>query len=304
MNAVQRVGLLVALGAVAAVGAVVLSRTMGGEWPILPLAVWGIVFITIRAPASVDRTEMGRNKRGESRRDRQVTRSTEMMHAEIGAQIRAGHEVRERLGTEGYELLLEAQGSVNRILSTEAARQGWLGAAEGLRFDVELESITATLDRAADMRSAIAESVAVLDSSSEDAGLVEDARTAVDSLEESVRSRVMLLQRAAAEAIKVDRVLARERAEARLVERRDLARSRLTGLLHGERIRPTESTSNPTDAITALAAAFLELKGVIDRQPAIAEITRAASSDRSATDPATREPARRSRIARFRRRRG
>ena len=100
----------------------------------------------------------------------------------------------------------------------------------------------------------------------DDEAILREAETSVKALRAEVKQRVKILEGCATQAREVDRLLAEERRQQKLDERRDEARQQLAAELFHVGARPTELESDTADAVAARVAAFRELKNIVDEQ--------------------------------------
>ena len=228
-------GVLGVLGIVAVVSSIGLATTVGDGWPLLPLLLWLVIFVGAWYWTTSEPT-------------------------------RWPDEPREEFGEEGTELIERADAAVGRILSSEAASLGWLGDPAELDFKPDLMMIADNLKKAQALRKVMAELSALPTPTADDNRLLEEARSAVRKLEEAVRTRVKTLEECADESAKVDRSLCDEEEQARITERRDDVRSRLSAMLYGVEVSGESQPSESADAVKARVDAFRELKGMIDEQ--------------------------------------
>lgn len=172
---------------------------------------------------------------------------------------------RREFGEAGAELFEYAERAVGVIGASEAARTGWLGDPADFDFGADLEMIADTLRRAEEIRTVTAEASSIRNFSESDKKMLHDAKLEVARLENSAGQRAKLIGECALEAEGIDRVLREERESVVMAQRRAALRNRLGPILYGSSSVPTDAPSESADAVTARAAAFHELKALIDR---------------------------------------
>jgi hypothetical protein len=263
---------LVALMFVAIIVSIVLAIKAGAMWPLLPFVVWFFIFSALR-----DRAKSGPQRKS-GKKHAQVMRDTEVRDREAERQWLLERERIDEFGEEGVRLIARANDAVERILATEAAREGWLGKLDDLDFSADQSMITENLKQVSAFRLVIAELVAIPNRTVDDDRLRKDAAQAVGLLEAAVRQRVRMLLGCAHEAEEVDRILERERKEAHIAEKRDDVRSRLAAMVYGVELASTDRDSESADAVNARVAAFRELKGGIEIPPRNEEVVREDSN--------------------------
>lgn len=168
-------------------------------------------------------------------------------------------------GSAGARLFEEAEASVSRIAASEAARTGWLGDPADFDFHADLEAIADNLRRAGKIRTVTANASSIQDLTESDKQMLHDAQLAVAKVESSVRKRVKLIGECAQQADDIDRKLREDRESVEMAKRRDELRDRLGPILYGSGKMPPEAPSESADVVTARAAAFHDLKALIDR---------------------------------------
>lgn len=246
----REVNALIALGFAAVVVAAVLVETVGGMSLLLPFVVWFLVFSVLRNRSN------GTHPTILMRATKAELREAERKRAALALE----RERIEEFGEEGVRLIARASGAVQRILATEAAREGWLGQSSDLDFSGDQIMITESLKRVTALRIVIAESVAMPDRTADDNRLIKDAENAQSDLQAAVRQRVRKLLACAHGAEEVDQVLRREREELLIADRRDDLRSRLAALVHRTEIASTNRDLDSADAVSARVAGFHELR--------------------------------------------
>ena len=168
-------------------------------------------------------------------------------------------------GSAGARLYEKADASVAEIAASEAARTGWLGDPADFDFRADLESIAANLRRAEEIRAAAADASSIRDFSQADKQMLHDAKVEIAKLENSVNQRVELIGKCAQQSADIDRALREERESVVMAKRREELRGRLGPILYGSQKLPIDSPSESADVVTARAAAFHELKALIDK---------------------------------------
>ena len=116
------------------------------------------------------------------------------------------------------------------IVSSEAARTGWLGEVE---FAPDLEDIEANLLKARALRRKSDDLSALPKANDDDRKIIAEAKTTIAHLERRTKERVELLERCASEAHLIDESLRREREEVRLAEKREELHGELAAMLYG-----------------------------------------------------------------------
>ena len=168
-------------------------------------------------------------------------------------------------GTAGARLYEQADASVSMIAASEAARTGWLGDPADFDFRADLEAIAANLRRAEKIRTVTADASSIRDFSPTDKQMLQDAKAEIAKLESSVKQRVELIGKCAQQAADIDRALRVERESVVMAKRREELRGRLGPILYESQPMPSDSPSESADVVTARAAAFHELKALIDK---------------------------------------
>ena len=168
-------------------------------------------------------------------------------------------------GSAGTRLYEQADASVSQIAGSEAARTGWLGDPADFDFRADLEAIAANLRRAEKIRAATADASSIRDFSQADKQMLHDANVEIAKLENSVKQRVDLICKCEQQAADIDRALREERESDVMAKRREDLRGRLGPILYGSQKMPIDSPSESADVVTARAAAFHELKALIDK---------------------------------------
>lgn len=170
----------------------------------------------------------------------------------------------DEFGVDGVELLDTAHAAIERIERSEAAIDGWLG--DDLDFAGDLTTISENCRTTRELDRLITELGDLADPGTDDLAMLEDARTKARHLEVESRQRVDDLRMCAEKAEEIDRSLRDDRARAQLAARRDDVRSRMAATLYGIDIAPSSAPSSSVDKITAIAAAYAEIRGKADRE--------------------------------------
>lgn len=248
-----------ALSVAAFIAVVILGSVKPGAW-FIPVLLWVLVFVAVRNSAPLKETDQQRCVR-EAAEHRQAAED------EKRAAARRAVAERQRVDSftkDGLALLVRGRSAVNRVKSTEAARDGWLGEPAELDFSADLTMISESLLQARRIEKMVQRSRAIPDPSPDDNAMVRDAEKTVTTLRAESGKRVTLLEDCATQAREVDRLLAQERRQRELDEHRDDVRQRLAAELYGAEIRPSQRDSDAADAVAARVAAFRELKTVVD----------------------------------------
>lgn len=166
----------------------------------------------------------------------------------------------EEFGADGVAMLDGAKAAIDRITRSEAATGGWLGDPQDLDFTGELATIRQNCRATRELDELIKELSDLAAPDSDDLAMLADARTKVQDLESRSRERVNTLQTCAEKAEQIDQSLRDDRAREALARKRDDVRARLAAKLYGVDATPS-SASSSVDQITALAAAYAEIKG-------------------------------------------
>ena len=135
---------LVVLGMLAVGVAVVLGFSAGDAWPLLPIAVWIAIYLALR--------EWARTRPQRERAKAQQTAQAKRRRVD-------------EFGADGVQLMDRADAAVRRIMSSEAATQGWLGE---LDFTGDVSMIADTLRKVTALRTAAAEWAAIPNATADD----------------------------------------------------------------------------------------------------------------------------------------
>lgn len=243
----EEVAFLVVLGLIAVAVAVISLAYLlvDGVW--LPLLMWAMIFVLMR-------------ERARNRARRQAAETARALKQQKVLLVRRRSD---EFGKDGVELLDKAERAIRRIVSSEAAREGWLGE---LDFRPDLSLIRTNLRSLRLLRAAMTDLSMLPHRNSDDIRTLQDAERVVAERNKSIRERVDMLGKCAREAEQIDRTLREEREQARVAARRDDALSRLHGMLYGVQAAPLGTASDAADAVTARVSAFRELKGHITEQ--------------------------------------
>ena len=233
---------LVVLGMLAVGVAVALGFGAGDAWPLLPIAIWIAIYLALREWA---RTRPQRER------------------AKAQQKMQAKRRRVDEFGADGVQLMDRADAAVRRIMSSEAATQGWLGE---LDFTGDVSMIADTLRKVTALRTAAAEWAAIPNATADDDRMLRDAQRAAAKLETAAAERVKVLHDCSLQAEQVDQTLHQQREQAAITQQRDDVRSRLDAMINGVERTPSGPSSDSTDAVKARVAAFLELKGIIEEQ--------------------------------------
>ncbi len=168
-------------------------------------------------------------------------------------------------GSAGARLYEQAAAAVSTIAASDAARTGWLGDPADFDFHADLAAIAANLRRAEKIRTVTADASSIRDFSPADKQMLQDAKAEIAKLESSVKQRVELIGKCAQQASDIDRALREERERDVMAKRREDLRGRLGPILYGSPPMPSDSPSESADVVTARAAAFHELKALVDK---------------------------------------
>ncbi|MGV0791665.1 hypothetical protein [Mycolicibacterium sp. XJ1819] len=167
------------------------------------------------------------------------------------------------LGGKNAGLVEWALAAVQRVVSSEAARTGWLGDVD---FTADIQGITDKLQKAHGLQK-IADKLAALDKpSADDRKILAEAKTTIANLEVAAIGRVELIEKCALEARRVDDSLRTEREDARTAEQRAELHAELSAMLYGIEATPdTASRDSAADAVMARVQAYREIKNQIQQ---------------------------------------
>lgn len=174
----------------------------------------------------------------------------------------------ETLGKQGAALVTRAKASVQGIVSSEAAREGWLGDVD---FTPDVEEIETNLSRAAALRRKSKELSALAKPNDDDRKIIAEATTETTRLELKTKKRVELLERCASEARLIDESLRTERDEIRLAAKREELHGELAAMLYQIEASGATPGESAAEAVIARVQAYREIKGQIERARGDAE---------------------------------
>jgi DNA-binding helix-hairpin-helix protein with protein kinase domain len=166
------------------------------------------------------------------------------------------------LGKQGAALVKRANSSVQRIVSSEAAQEGWLGDVD---FTPDIEEIEANLRRARALRGKSDDLSALPKPNDDDRKIIAEAKTTIALLERKTKERVELLQRCASEAHLIDESLRKERDEVQLAAKREELHGELAAMLYGIEAAGMTPVESAADAVMARVQAYRDIKGQIER---------------------------------------
>ena len=264
-----------------------LADTVGGAWCAVPVVIWVAVLVVLRNSAPLRETDQQRRVREKAEKEREAAQIKRAAAAEHEAARQRKQQVEQRaaalaaarrkleeqarledkqrvdtLGKHGAALVKRAKSSVQRIVSSEAARTGWLGEVE---FTPDLEDIEANLLKARALRRKSDDLSALPKANDDDRKIIAEAKTTIAHLERRTKERVELLERCASEAHLIDESLRREREEVRLAEKREELHGELAAMLYGVEAAGAVQTESAADAVMARVQAYREIKGQIER---------------------------------------
>ena len=171
---------LVVLGMLAVGVAVALGFGAGDAWPLLPIAIWIAIYLALREWA---RTRPQRER------------------AKAQQKMQAKRRRVDEFGADGVQLMDRADAAVRRIMSSEAATQGWLGE---LDFTGDVSMIADTLRKVTALRTAAAEWAAIPNATADDDRMLRDAQRAAAKLKTAAAERVKVLHDCSLQAEQVD----------------------------------------------------------------------------------------------------
>jgi hypothetical protein len=206
-----------------------------------------------------------RARREAARRAQRARKEAKLRAAEQAAIKRRRKERVNELGRAGVGLIEHAESAITRITLTEAAQTGWLGDLSDLDFSADLATITANVKQAQQLRNLADELKALPSPTAADRAMLDEAKAQTKRLEQRAKERAKLLADCASKAELIDKSLRDEREQARIAERRDDVRSRMSATLHGVDAMPDASQSDATDRVTAFVDAYQEIRAVIER---------------------------------------
>ena len=168
----------------------------------------------------------------------------------------------EALGKQGAARVKRANSSVQRIVSSEAAREGWLGDVD---FTPDIEEIEANLRRARALRRKSDDLSSLPRPNDDDRKIIAEAKTTIAQLERKTKERVELLERCASEAHLIDESLRRERDEVKLAAKREELHGELAAMLYRIEAAGATPAESAADAVMARVQAYRDIKGQIER---------------------------------------
>lgn len=245
---------LVIVGCVGAVAALLVGSIHRDGWWLLPVGVFITVLIAVKTMAA---RRHAREVEAERQRLERETQRIEQRKRLEGERLK-------KLGKDGVQTLANMQMLVEQIAATAAAREGWLGDADGIDFAADIQLTEAQLTKLVTLRAAIKEYKRLPDPSDDDKAMTKQAEQAVKKLEGGVRDRVRAVEGCARKAAEIDAELREQRRRAAVAEKRDELRGTLGAMLSGIELSPDSPPSESVDRITARAEAFRELKDSIE----------------------------------------
>jgi hypothetical protein len=252
-SAIEQV-LLIVVGCVSAVAALLVGSVHRGGWWLIPIGVFVATLIAVKATAA-------------NTRDRQIEaerREKEDARRRIEERERSQRDRVRRLGKDGVRAFANMEMLVKRIAATAAAREGWLGDAEGFDFAADLRLTEDQLAKIVALRATVGEYKRLPDPTDGDKTMTKQAEAAVKKLEAGVRERMRALEGCARKADEIDAELRDQRKRAEVADKRDELRGKLGAMLSGIELTPQSPPSESVDRITSRAEAFRELKNSIE----------------------------------------
>jgi hypothetical protein len=281
---------LVVLGIVALIVMTTLADTVGGVWSATPAVVWVAVLGVLRNSAPLRETEQQRKAReaaAKQEAERQKKqRAAALVAARRKLEERARLEDKQRvdaLGKQGAALLKRAKSSVQQIVSTEAAREGWLGE---VAFTPDIEEVEANLLRARTLRAKADELSVLPKPNDDDRKIIAEAKATAAQLERRTNERVKLLERCASEARLIDESLRRERDEVRLAAKREELHGELAAMLYRIEAAAATPAESAADAVIARVQAYRDIKGQIELARNATEAAPADAGNKQGNDSA------------------
>ncbi|MDA4109725.1 hypothetical protein [Mycolicibacterium holsaticum] len=169
----------------------------------------------------------------------------------------------ETLGSKNAALVESALGAVKRVVTSEAARTGWLGDVD---FTADIHAITDKLQKAHALGKVANKLSGLNKPSVDDRKILAEAKTTIANLEIAAIDRVELIEKCASEARRVDESLRNEREDARTAEQRAELHAKLSAMLYGIEATPdTTPRNSAADAVMARVLAYREIKTQIQR---------------------------------------
>lgn len=152
-----------------------------------------------------------------------------------------------------------ARSSADRVVASEAAREGWLGDTD---FGPDLAAITDSFRRARALREKAAELILLDSPNDDDRRIIDDAEAAAKTLEDAANRNVDLIEKCATEAAAIDESLQAERDAAAMAQQRSELHGELSAMLYGVDAAPRGSSNDDTaaDRVMARVRGYQELK--------------------------------------------
>lgn len=230
-----------------------------------PLAVIVIIVVCVAVIVAVIDSFLLKEYRVEAEKRTRVKQQAREIAAKEEAEQarvrRAKQQCVEKLGAENSGLVESAQAAVQRIVTSEAARSGWLGDVD---FTADIAGIIESLKKAHELRK-VAQQLSALDKlNDDDRKILTEARSAYENLETTAAGRIKLLQKCAEEAELIDESLRQEREDARTSEQRAQLHAELSSMIYGIEAAPSVNPVNSAaDAVIARVQAYREIKSQI-----------------------------------------
>lgn len=252
---------IASLGAVAVVAMVVIGSLAPDAWWV-PLVLWVVALAVVNHSSPLKETPAQQRAREEAER-----KQAEQDERRAAARKAVAERRRVDSYTRGGLALLErAQTSVDDLRGTEAARDGWLGAAADLDFSADLGRISDALLQARRIEKMVERTRKIPDPSSDDVAQLRAAEKTVKTLRAEAKVRAKVLDDCLKQAREIDRLLAEERQRHTFDKQREEARRQLAAELFVAEVRPAARDSDAADAIAAHVLAFKELKHIVDEK--------------------------------------
>jgi hypothetical protein len=269
-----QVATLTVLAVASVIASVVVGISAGAGWWVVPLLLWAAALISTRNAAR-HRQEALRQRAAAARRQQEELakntlkekrqRTERLAAARRNQEEKARMEEKQRveaLGKQGAALVNRAKAAVRQIMSTEAARDGWLGDIE---FAPDIEEIEVSLLKAHALQGKSNELSALPKPSDGDRKIIAEVKTTTARLGHKAKERVELLEKCASEARLIDKSLREEREEAQLAEKREELHGELAAMLYGIEAIPETPSGSTADAVMARVQAYREIKRQIER---------------------------------------
>lgn len=210
---------LAAMGFMAASLAILAGAIAGVAWASLPIAIWIVIFAGMRS--------------------RTQSRASPVVHSDAPPPAARR---KESFGKDGVALLERADAAVEKVMTSAAVKEGWLGPPEGIDLRADVTVIEDRLRRVCGIREVITEMSRLPDPSAADRKRKSEAKEAESKLLQDARDRVTRLEVLAREVQATDR-------ELRLRSLTD------TGAEHATSLEVVDSTR-------AMLSAYREVKGL------------------------------------------